>query len=220
MVTVAHVVENIVERRPFLEEAIAEGIINYAALAEKLKPEVEKELKKNVKQSAIMMALRRLSEKLKESFVGQAPVKFRESDLTIKSDLAEITFVKSPTTMDTIRRIYSMIDFQHGDFLTVTQGIYEVTVIVSKKYKKSIEKVLLDEKTIKSLDNLSSLTIKIPVTAINTVGVFYVITKSLNWANINIVEAVSTFTELTVILKEDDISLAFNVMKGLINAEA
>ena len=64
MVTVAHLVEKIIERRPFLEEAVARGIVNYAALAEELKPEIDKEMKKDTKPSAIMMAIRRLSEKL------------------------------------------------------------------------------------------------------------------------------------------------------------
>ncbi len=57
MVTVSHLVEKIVKRKPFLEEALARGILNYVALAETLQPEIEKELKTKVKTSAIMMAL-------------------------------------------------------------------------------------------------------------------------------------------------------------------
>ena len=66
MPTIAHIAEKMVERKPFIEEAMAQGVINYASLAQILQPEIEKELKKKVKTSAVMMALRRTSEKLQE----------------------------------------------------------------------------------------------------------------------------------------------------------
>ena len=219
MVTVAHLVEKIIGRRPFLEEAVAKGIVNYAALADELKPEIDRELGINAKTSAIMMALRRLSDKLKGSFIGQAPIKFRESDITIRSDLLEVTFVKSPAAVGIIKELYGIVDFRRGDFLTITQGIYEITVIASKKYKGEIMKLLKYESVIKEIDRLSSLTIKIPISAIDTVGVYYVVTKALNWENISIIEVVSTLTEMTFVLREKDISLAFNTVKGLIDAQ-
>ena len=219
MVTVAHLVEKIVQRRPFLEEAVARGIVNYAALAEELKPEIDKELRMDAKPSAIMMAIRRLSEKLHGSFVGQAPVKFKESDMTIRSDLLEVTFVKSPNAVEIIRELYGLVDFRRGDFLTITQGVYEITAIASKKYKSEIMRVLKYESVIKEIDRLSSLTIKIPISAVDTVGVFYVVTKALNWEDISIIEVVSTLTEMTFVLREKDISLAFNTVKELIDAQ-
>ena len=49
MVTVAHLVEKMIEQKPFLQESLNQGIINNAALAERLLPQIEKELKKKVK---------------------------------------------------------------------------------------------------------------------------------------------------------------------------
>ena len=68
MVNVSHLVEKIIEQKPFLQEALSKGIVNNAALAEELRPQIEKELKKEVKFSAVNMAVRRLSEKLNKSF--------------------------------------------------------------------------------------------------------------------------------------------------------
>ncbi|MCX6708050.1 MAG: hypothetical protein NTW67_00165 [Candidatus Woesearchaeota archaeon] len=218
MVTVSHLVENIVEKKPFLEEALAKGIINYAALAETIQPEIEKELKIKVKTSAVMMALRRFSEKLEKSFVGQAPIKFKESDITIRSDLFELTISKSPSVINNVRKLYDVVDFSKGDFLTITHGLYEVTIIASRKHKSRIQKILENEETVKIVDNLSSLTVKIPIEALESAGLFYVVTKSLTWENINIVEIVSTLTEMTFILREDDVSSAFNTLKKLIQA--
>ena len=93
MPTVAHVVEKIIEEKPFLQEALSKGIINNAALADSLKPDIERELKKEVKFSAINMAIRRIGEKLEKTFVEKA--KFdSQTDITIKSNLVEITVYK------------------------------------------------------------------------------------------------------------------------------
>jgi len=205
-----------VEKKPFLEEALARGIINYVALAEILKPEIEKELKKEVKNSAVMMSLRRLSEKLEKSFIRQAQIRFKETDITIKSDLFEITVLKSISIINNIKRLYDLMDFSRGDFLTITQGVYEITIISNKKYKNKIEKILEEEKIVKTIDNLSSLTIKIPIEAVEQVGLFYVITKALNWENINIIEIVSTLTEMTFIINENNTARAFDTLKKLV----
>lgn len=216
MVTVSHIVEKILRKRPFLEEVVARKLINYAALANTLKPEIENELGKKVKHSAIMMALRRFSQKMEKGFIRKAQIRFKETDITIKSGLFEITILKgSSFTIHTIKKIYDLIDYSKGDFLTVTQGIYEITIISNKKHKDRIQKILEDEKTVKVIDGLSSLTVRIPIEAIETVGLFYVITKALNWENINIIEIVSTLTEMTFIFKEEDVARAFNVMKSL-----
>jgi len=65
MVTISHLTKKYIENSFLLKEYLEQGLINYAALAEKLKPKIERELGKKVKISAVMMALRRHSEKLK-----------------------------------------------------------------------------------------------------------------------------------------------------------
>ncbi len=186
-------------------------------MAEEIKKDVEKEYGNKVKNSAVMMALRRAQIKLGKSFVRTSTISLKETDISTKSDLFEITVLKSDSVINNIVKLYNIIDFSHGDFLTVTQGVHEITLISNKKYKNKIEKIMEYEKIIKIVDNLASLTINIPMESIKEVGLFYTITKALNWENICIIEIVSTLTELTFILKEDDIPNAFKVMKNLID---
>ncbi|VVB74346.1 Uncharacterised protein [Candidatus Tiddalikarchaeum anstoanum] len=214
MVTIPLLLENIIEKKPFLEEMLVRGLVNYAALAEMLKPELEKELKKEVKMPAVMMALRRLSEKMKLK-LKPSPINFKESDVTVKSDIFEITVMKSQTIINNIKKIYDLVNFQRGDFLTMTHGIYEITILSNRQYREKIKKILEEEKIIKIIDKLAALTVKIPIRAVETIGIFYSLTKAMTWENINIIEIVSTLTELTLVLNEDDISKAFNTIKKL-----
>jgi hypothetical protein len=62
MVTISHLINKIVSSRPILHDAIEQGIISYGNLAEQLTPEIEEELNKKVKHSAVVMALRRYAE--------------------------------------------------------------------------------------------------------------------------------------------------------------
>jgi aspartokinase len=215
MVTISHLVEKIVSEKPFLEEELAKGVINYAALAKILKPQIEKDLKKNIKDSAIMMALRRLAEKL-ESQSKKTKIRFKETDINIRSGLFEITIAKSSNSIGKITKIYSLLNLDKGDFLTITQGLHEFTIISNEKYSTKIRKILDGEKISITINKLASLTIKIPIESIEQVGLFYLLTKTLNWENINIVEIVSTSTEMTFILKEDDVPKAYSAVNTLI----
>jgi len=215
MVTVSHLVEKIIEQKPFMQEALSRGIVNNAALAEELLPQIEKELKKKVKFSAVNMAIRRLGEKLNKTFVSRA--KFdKDSDISIKSDLIEITVFKTEDTQNHIKNLYNIIDLKKGDFLTITQGMNELMIITNKRHEKKILSLFPQKIIKKTIKKLSSITVNIPLESINMVGLFYIVTRSLNWENINIVDIVSTLTEMTFIISEDDTSKAFNVLKRLI----
>lgn len=60
MLTIPNAVEEVIKKKPFLEGALVEGLINLSALARQLKPEIEKKVGKEVNDSAVIMALNRL----------------------------------------------------------------------------------------------------------------------------------------------------------------
>ena len=215
MVTISHLVGKIIERKPFIEEALSRGIINYGALADEIKPEIEQELKKEVNHSAVMMAVRRYAEKSQERLFRR--VRFREdTDITLRSDLIEITIVKTPDSGEMIRRLYDFIDFKKGDFISIVQGMYEITIITNKKHEKNFLKTIKKDELKNVIKDLSSLAINIPEDSTEVIGLFYIITKALAWENISIVEIVSTWSEMTYIIKTEDAPFAFRVIKRLI----
>ena len=215
MVTISYLVEKIIEQKPYLQEALMRGIINHAALAEELRPEVEKTLKKKVKFSAINMAIRRLREKLEKTFAPTA--KFdKTSDITVKSDLIQITVFKIEDVQKYIQELYTIIDYKKGDFFTITQGLYEVMIITNKHYEKEILH-LFPQKIVKNvIRNLSGITIKIPENSTEIVGLFYLMTRALTWENIPIVDMVSTYTETTLTIRDRDTVNAFNALQKMI----
>ena len=215
MPTVSQVVEDLIAQKPFVQEGLSRGIINNAALAEELIPHIERRLKKRVKFSAVNMAIRRLAEKLEKTFVSSARFD-KDSALTARSDLIEITLYKSEVVQERLRSLYDIVDFRKGDFLTITQGIFEIMIITNERYEEKVLKSFPKRSVRKVIRGLGSLTIGIPEESVETVGLFYIVTRALNWDNISIVDIVSTLTEMTFILRERDVPLAYDCLKSLI----
>jgi aspartokinase len=216
MVTIAHIVEKKINERPFIEEALARGIINNAALAEEMIPEIEKELKKKAKFSAVNMAIRRLSEKLSKSFVAKA--KFdSSSNISIRSGLIAFSIHKGTQIQDSLKKIYDLININSGDFLTITQGLNEIFIITNKKYEKEILEIIPKRYHKNLYKELASITIHIPESSVEVPGLFYLATRELLWDNINILDIISTVTEMTFIVKENDTSQAFEALNKMLN---
>lgn len=68
MITVPEACEKIINRSRYLSEAISKDIINLSSLARYIKPEIEEMLLKKVSNSAIIMALNRISPKIKPKY--------------------------------------------------------------------------------------------------------------------------------------------------------
>ncbi len=215
MVSVSDVVGLYVRQRPFLEDALRRGFINCAALARSVKGLVELELGEKVELQAIVMALHRLSYKLKKVDSKKLGVKLKFDDVSIKSGLVELTVLKSDSAIAKLKRVYDVVDFSKGDFLIVSHGLYEITLIFNSSHLQKVEKIIYGEVVEKIIGNLAGLSLKVPIQAVETVGSFHSITRCFNWENISIIEMVSTLTELTLIVKESDVSRAFDAVKAL-----
>ena len=218
MVTVSHVVTRILEDMPFLEEALSKDIINYAYLAEMIRPQVEQEMRRPAKRPAIIMAIRRFRDSLKTAPVETVALRLREADVTVRSGIFEITVVKDAKTIGQVQKLYELVDPTRGDLLTVTQGLYEITILSNSKFKEQVSKVFNKDQVVRVIDGLSSLMVKIPVESVESVGVLYQLVKALSWNNVSIVEMVSTLTEEIFIINEKDTAVAFNAIQRLVGS--
>jgi hypothetical protein len=214
MVTIPEAVENIIKKSLFLEEALSIGIINISALARSIKPKVEREVMKEVQEGAIIMALNRFSQKLRKKAGEQEKIFRSTPDLMVRSNLIEITYSNSELLVQKQKKLLDQLSGKQY-FLTLTQGINETTIIASKELEAKILKIFKEEKIISRIDNLSSITVLLPLGTASIPGAYNYILKSLAWEGINVVEVVSTFNELTIILEDKNIDFSFSILKRL-----
>ena len=60
MKSVSSVVEELIKQKPYIEEALSQDLINISSLARVLQGEIEATLKKEVREGAIIMAIKRI----------------------------------------------------------------------------------------------------------------------------------------------------------------
>jgi len=199
-----------------LREAMTEDLINISALARKIKPEIEKATNKEIKEGAIVMAIKRMS----PGIYHKVDVKINNviggiGDFLVRSDLIDFTIENSETIQKSQANLIQFLQEDKDCFFTLCKGITETTYIMNAKYIDESRRFFANE-TIKAQNlNLSSITVKLPTTNIETYGVYYYILKHLAWEGINIVQVVSTANEFTAIVHSNDIDDAFKILMQL-----
>ena len=161
MTTVPSIVEDIIKKKPFLEDALVNGLVNLSALARHMKPEIEKIVNKQVNDSAIIMALNRLIPRMKLI----SSMKFRNivnniGDIIVRSNLADYAFTNSPTMFEAQAALLDKVHSMKDVFCTFSQGIYETTLVVSSSITDLVDKIFAEEKCLSKTTNLSSITVK------------------------------------------------------------
>ncbi len=216
MKTIQEAVTAIINKTPFIEEALYDKLINVSSLARVIKTEVEKLLRKEIKEGAIMMAINRLSPssvlKVRKNI---KKIALSSGDFIMRSDLCDYTYKNTPTLVSKITKLLNDIGNDSDNFFTISQGVFETSIVVSKKLESKIESIFKDEEVLWSATNLASLTIKLPKTNIEQSGIYYFILKQLAWANIPVQEVISTTHEITIVVKETDIKQTFSILMDM-----
>jgi hypothetical protein len=214
MITVPEATKKILERSRYLSEAMSKGLLNYSALARYIRPELEEMLFKDVSESSIIMALKRLEPYFKPKFKAIEVFK-AVPEMIVRSSLGELTLTNSPELSKNLSKIFELYASHSKYFFTVTEGVSETTIIASEGLFGEIKNLVNRETILSEYSNLSSITIRMPKEVMETPGIFYFFLKSLAWEGINIVEVVSTNLEFTLILEDREVNRAFAILKSL-----
>lgn len=216
MKTVASVVEQYLKTKPFLLSSLSDGIINLTSLARVIMPEIETHLGKDIKQGAVVMALKRISEEL-DFRISHKVSKVMQNigEITVRSSLTDYTFITSHSLLDNQAKLISEINKLKDVFYTSSRGVNETNIVVSSSVNELVETILKTEKVLNKKENLSSITVKLPQENVSVPGVYYYIFQSLAWEGIIINEVISTTNEFTIIVDENQIDVAFKVMKDI-----
>jgi hypothetical protein len=216
MKTISSVVEHYIKTKPFLLSALSQGIINLTSLARNMMPELEAEIGKDVKQGAVVMSLKRLSEDL-DFRVNHKIIKVLKGigEITVRSSLTDYTFAVSDSILNKQADLITSINSNPEVFYTSSRGVNETNIVVSSSINHIVDRLFADEKLIERTDSLASITVKLPKDNISTPGVYYYIFQRLAWEGIIINEVISTSYEFTILVSEQEVDIAFKVIKDL-----
>ncbi|MGB7842254.1 MAG: hypothetical protein WBL21_05645, partial [Salinimicrobium sp.] len=205
-------VHDILKHQPYLDDALARNIINFSSLAADLQPQVEKEMRKPVKQGSIIMALRRYHPK-RSKFSAK---NFRElGDIIVRSGITEYTYLNSKDTIAKKAELLKEVKDQTGIYLNYSSNFQESNFLVSTSLQPSIEEIFKNEKLVSVSGELSSITIALPEKNTKTVGLYFYIFKLLAYEGIPVYEIISTSNYFTLFLEQDYVNQAFILMNEI-----
>lgn len=208
MLKVTDTVLEIIQSDELAKEALEAGLLNLSAYAEKIQRNVENSTKKPVKKGTIVVALSRITKHLPKT--GSLMQKVSLTNIGIKSSLTVLTYKK---TVDTQRKISVMNPFllPINDLFSVTEGPEEITIICTDRSKNIILKNLgLKPKA--EFNDLVAVSVAFNEKSASVPNIIYTLVSALATKRINIMEIVSTYTELSFIINKEDMESAIKAL--------
>lgn len=212
MKTITSCVHDILRHQPFLDDALGKDLINFSSLAMHLQPEIEKELRKPVKQGSIIMALRRyapqknLAKKTNLRDMG---------DIVVRSGITEYTFLNSKSIMASQAELLNNVKNQPEVYLNYSSNYQESNILVSSDLKETVSECFKNENLVSVKSDLSSITIALPKNSSKTVGLYFYIFKLLAYEGIPVFEIISTSNYFALFLEKEYINQAFLLLNEI-----
>lgn len=184
-----------------------------SAYAKTIRREVEARAKKPVRVGSIVVALSRIRhEKTKQKpLVPNAEIE----DLSVKSGLAEISFERTRENLARLRTLYGVHGAETSNFFMVTHGAGEITIVAPDASLPRIARAIRPAKPKAVIKNLVALTVRFRRDYVSTPNVIFSFVRHLALKRINIVEIVSTYTELTFLIDQRDLQETFLALNKL-----
>lgn len=216
MIKVTDVVREILLSNEIALSSLSSGYLNLSAYAASIQKEVERRSFKEVKVGTIVVALSRLAKSL-ESSTELLP-QFKVNSIAVKTGLVEFTFEKTKANQERLQRIYQNEDFLYADFFAVTYGVGELNMVLPESLKRPLLKIYGKQKPLLFLEDLAGVSVRFDDWCIQVPNIVYSLIRPLALKRVNILEIVSTFTELTFIFHEDDMQQALALLSPMMRS--
>lgn len=213
--SVSSCVKRIIDKTPFIHEMLVRGILSFSNYASSIKQEVEESYGKSVKHSAIVMAIRRYGEELKVRDSVEKKINV-DYEIVMKTKICDLNIVRNDKFISKLSKLYNEVSTEKGDFLNVSLGSHEISVSVSEKYKNVVDEIAIGEEILHQKDDLVALSLVFSGEFMATPGIVYEAVRKLAWEVINVIEIVSTKSELTFVINREDSMRAFDVLQSFL----
>lgn len=208
MLKVSDIVADLIKSDELALESMRAGFLNLSAYADKIQSQVENATFKEVQKGTVVVALSRLAKDAARQSQLKPEVKVKNLKLT--SSLACVSYEKTP---DLQRKIAVLHPFQIAstDLFAISEGVTEITLICSEN---SLDEIIKKIKApIKSqFSDLVAITLQLPEHYSQTPNVYFVLLNALAAKRINLVEIVSTYSEISFLVNKRDMEEALKAL--------
>ena len=206
--SVPHAVRQIIGSNTLFFQALSTGIANYTALAQKIKPEVEKLTKSEVNVNTLVVAIKRFADSLDGIDYEYHPI-FEGVRMSLTGSIIDIDFHETDDVYQVLDEIlelgsgYNMFR-TNKQIRLFAEDIDEIRTM----FKSSPKRVIGEIK-----DGLSKITITVQSDKENTYEVLSLVLSLLHNNRIPLYNAFFTQNEIILILGMNDAAKAYEVIR-------
>lgn len=204
----SEITNDYIHNHPHIKHCLKKGIINYSALARLISQELN--IKKSSSNEAILIAARRLEEKLKKEIINENKIAklLKNSELEIKNKISVIILNK-PVDFQDLQKAEIKIK-QQGSLFYKIEGSSSYTIITQSKFIKDIQ--IISKTLLQQSNNLSLITLHSDEQIEKIPGVMSFITSLFAEHNINIIEFMSCWKDTLFIINTKDVKDVMNFL--------
>jgi len=209
--SIARQVRDYLDGHPVLADSIRLGVANYSAIARRIADDLELR-----HLEAVIAACRRYprgrAEATREAGVRRV---LKKSRIETRTKVAAITVSQGP---DVLQRLGDVVEelLDENSLCRVIQVSRGVVVIVDEDSVARVLRQLRESQVIGVRKNLTELAVTSPESIEETPGLLTLLTGVLSARGINIVEALSCFTDTIFLLDGQDLNPALVVLSKAI----
>ena len=206
--SVPHAVKQVISSNTLFFQALSSGIANYTALAQKIKPQVEKLTKSEVNINTLVVAVKRFADSLNENDYKYHPV-FDGVRMTLTGSIIDIDFNET----DEVYRVLDEI-FELGSGYNMFRSNKQIRLFAEDIEEiRSVFKSSNERATGEIKDGLSKITITVQSDKENTYEVLSIVFSILHNNRIPLYNAFFSQNEIILILSMNDAAKAFEVIR-------
>ena len=210
--SVPHAVREIIGSNTLFFQALSTGIANYTALAQKIKPDVEKLTKSEVNVNTLVVAIKRFADSLDGIDYEYHPI-FEGVRMSLTGSIIDIDFHETEDVYQVLDEIFEL-GSGYNMFRTNKQiRLFAEDIDEIRTMFKSSHKLAAGE--IK--DGLSKITITVQSDKENTYEVLSLVLSLLHNNRIPLYNAFFTENEIVLILGMNDAAKAYEVIREKLN---
>jgi hypothetical protein len=212
--TVTRLTQRYISERPSVRDCLKRGLINFSALTREICLEFGEE-----HFDAVLAACRRYYQRIhdKESLETRVRALLRTASMRTRNQIA-VAIVEKPKDFERLHRIHKQVRQNKGDFHLI-EGSEVVVVITNHEYTAEIREAFRGRIKKLTLD-LVQISMIFDERLESTPGVVSFIYSVLAEQGINVIEEMSCWTELMMVIAEEDAARTVRILNSIAGRDA
>ncbi|MDQ5870221.1 MAG: hypothetical protein M3530_10925 [Thermoproteota archaeon] len=208
-ISVPHAVKQVIGSNGLFFQALRTGIVNYTALAQKIKPDVEKLTKTNVNLNTLVVAIKRFADALEENERRLSVPTIDGIRMSLTGSIIDLDFRTASHAIS--EALDELIESDKGYSMFRTNK--QVRVFIEDL--DEVRTIFAPTKSFEGIirEGLSKITINIPAEIQNTYSILSTVSYILSSSQIPLYNAFFSHDEIILILNVNDAAKAYEIIR-------